>query len=283
MTTARVDRERVLVSFAINHMTVAHTSYEMLLQLSASLGCVGVELRNDLSRTLFDGDSPESAGAAARRKGLRILALSEVKDFNDFSSAKLEEAKALMEIAVACGAEAISLIPRNDGVEPGTGDRQANLYLALGELNPLLEDHDLIGLIEPLGFETSSLRHKAEIVKVIETLGAMDRFKLVHDTFHHYLSGDRSIFPEHTGIIHISGVVEPELSVQQMRDEHRVLVDERDRLENIAQIGAFVAAGYTGPVSYEVFSPTVHALTDPKAELSGSFDIIASGLNKMAA
>ncbi len=272
-----------MVPFALNHMSVARMGFAELLDTAAALGCVGVEVRNDLPQALFDGLSPETAGAMARDRGLRLLAVAEVKRFNDWSADKAAEALALMRIARACGAEAVSLIPRNDGLGMGNGERQANLRVALRDLKPMLEDHGLTGLVEPLGFEICALRHKSEAVETIAALAAQDRFRLVHDTFHHTLSGGGPIFPAHTGIIHVSGVVDPELSVAEMGDEHRVFVDGRDRLGNIAQIRALRAAGFAGPVSMESFAPEVHALADPKAALARSFDFIRQELGDMAA
>jgi 2-keto-myo-inositol isomerase len=49
--------------------------------------------------------------------------------------------------------------------------------VALRELRPMLEDHGLIGLVEPLGFETCALRHKAEAADAIEALGAAGTFR----------------------------------------------------------------------------------------------------------
>lgn len=272
-----------MVPFALNHMSVARMSFAELLDTAAALGCVGVEVRNDLPQALFDGLAPETAGAMARDRGLRLLAVAEVKRFNDWSGDKAAEALALMRIARACGAEAVSLIPRNDGLGMGNGERQANLRVALRDLRPMLEDHGLIGLVEPLGFEICALRYKSEAVETIEALEAGDSFRLVHDTFHHTLAGGGPFFAGHTGIIHISGVVDPELAVDEMGDEHRVFVDGRDRLGNIAQIRALRAAGFAGPVSMESFAPEVHALADPKAALARSFDFIRQELGEMAA
>ena len=112
--------------FAINHMTVAKLSYADLLDLAAELGCVGVEVRNDLPQPLFDGMAPGAAGDLARSRGLRLLAVAEVKRFNDWSDQKAVEALSLMRIAQAAGAEAVSLIPRNDNLGMGNGERQAN-------------------------------------------------------------------------------------------------------------------------------------------------------------
>jgi 2-keto-myo-inositol isomerase len=74
-----------MTAFALNQMTVARLGYAALLDLAAGLGCVGVEVRNDLPQPLFDGIDPATAGAMARDRGLRILAVAEVKRFNDWS------------------------------------------------------------------------------------------------------------------------------------------------------------------------------------------------------
>ena len=255
-------------------MTVAQLSFMELVDLAAKLGCVGIEVRNDLPQPLFDGLDPETAGGMVRDAGLRLLTVAEVKRFNDWSEAKASEALALIEVAQVAGAEAVSLIPRNDSQGMGNGERQAALRVALKALKPMLEDHNLIGLVEPLGFEICSLRHKAEAVEAIEALGAAGRFRLVHDTFHHTLAQGGPVFPDHTGLVHISGVVDQSVSLAEMRDGHRVLVTPGDRLGNAAQVAALQAAGYVGPVSFEAFASSVHALADPGGALRASMEYL---------
>lgn len=273
----------MLVEFALNHMTTARRTYSELLNIALEIGAVGVELRTDLQEPLFDGLDPKSAGEAASAKGLRILTLAEITNFNDWTDARAEEARALMQVAANCGAEAISLIPCNDGTNALGGDLQDKLRQSLGELKPMLEEFHLTGLIEPLGFESSSLRFKAEAVSEIEVLGAEGRFQLVHDTFHHYLAGGGPIFPEHTGIVHLSGVTDPYLTRSQMRDEHRGLVDLEDRLDNLGQIKSLLTSGYRGPFSFEAFSPEVINLADPESELLRSLHFIQTEFNQVAA
>jgi 2-keto-myo-inositol isomerase len=157
----------------------------------------------------------------------------------------------------------------------GNGERQANLRVALKALKPMLEDHDLVGMVEPLGFEICALRYKSEAVEGIEAVGGKGRFKLVHDTFHHTLAHGGPMFPEHTGIVHVSGVVDQEVGLSDMRDPHRVLVTKGDRLGNVEQIKALQAAGWNGPISFEAFSPEIHALTDPAPALQASMDYMA--------
>lgn len=263
-----------MLPFALNHMTVPGLGCEALFSLAGRLGCIGVELRNDLSRPLFDGDKPETVARKARDHGLRIVGLSQVYPFNAWSDGVREEVQTLIGNALACGAETISLIPRNDGKGLGHGERIANLRLALREIAPLLDAAGLVALVEPLGFESSSLRSKAETIEVIESLGAAKHYKLVHDTFHHHLAGGGPCFPQYTGIVHVSGVVDPQLRVADMRDEHRVLVDEGDRLGNVEQLDGLLSAGYRGPISYEAFSPAVHRLADAEPALRRSIEFL---------
>ena len=96
-----------MLPFALNHMTTPTLDWRAFADLAAGLGCVGVEYRNDLAAPLFGGDDPAVVGAALRAKGLRFLALAEVKMFNDWSDAKAAEAEALMKVAVAAGADHI--------------------------------------------------------------------------------------------------------------------------------------------------------------------------------
>lgn len=271
------------MKWALNHMTTPNLGYEDFLDLAVKLGCVGVEVRNDIDRPLFDGMDPAEAGALARSKGLRLVGLSQVYPFNSWSPEVEAEVRALIATAKAAGAETISLIPRNDGTQTGEGERQANLRLAMKEVLPMLEEADMTALVEPLGFPVSSLRQKSELVDTIEALGAGHRYKLVHDTFHHTLAGGGAYYPDYTGIVHISAVVDPGVAVEEMQDAHRVLIDAKDRLGNIEQIRDLLDRGYDGVFSYECFSPETWAIENPFAEIKKSFDFIESQVQAKAA
>jgi 2-keto-myo-inositol isomerase len=268
------------VNFALNHMTAPRLDCRAFLDLAASLGCVGVELRNDLAdkkltdAAFFDGEAPPVIGGYARSKGLRVLGLSEAYGFNAWSDAMSAKVQLLIDQAMEVGAESISLIPRNDAPRYSEGERDQALRRSLGEILPMVERANLIALIEPLGFVTSSLRRKADAVAAIEAVGGKAHYKLVHDTFHHHLASESDFFPDYTGIVHISGVIDPKLSVEQMQDGHRILVDDGDRLENVWQIRSLLKSGYVGAFSFEAFCPEVHALVEPGAALEGSMDFI---------
>lgn len=268
---------------ALNHMTLPTMSVEAVFGLAADLGCIGVEFRNDIARPLFDGAPPETVRDLAIDHNMRILALAEVKAFNDAPETKTTEALALMHTAKACGAEGVALIPRvADGVVDRNVQRDA-LRHAISIFQPMLTDLDLIGYIEPLGFAASTLRHKDDAASVLTEIGNPTCFKLVHDTFHHHLSGDTTYHANLTGLVHISGITDPRLSIDQMTDAHRALVDTDDRLGNIDQLQTLHAQGYTGPASFECFAPQIHDMTDPSAALAGSIAFITSQMTAAAA
>ena len=271
------------MKFALNQMTAPGLGYAAFLDLAQALGVIGVEVRNDLGRPIFDGIAAADAGSMARDRGLRILGVSQVYPFNSWSDAIADEVRALITTAAAAGGETISLIPRNDGTATANGERQANLRVALKGARGMLEDAGMVALVEPLGFARSSLRSKAELIGTIDALDAAGVYRIVHDTFHHTLAGGGPLYPGQTGIVHISAVTDPGLSIGQMEDEHRVLVDESDRLGNIEQIRALLAAGYDGAFSYECFSPAVHARPDPQAAIGASIAFISAQVKALAA
>ncbi len=283
-----------MTALALNHITVPDLSAPEVISLAASLGCAGVELRLDglpgVDGTAVSPQSLQSAEAAreaASKLGIRVIALSELRAFNDWNTERAELAAQLMTLATACGAEGILLLPRNDGYGHGNGERQASLRLALRELGPMLTDAKLLGFIEPLGFERSSLRSKQEVVDAIESLDESKRFRLVHDTFHHHLGGDASGLAKHTGLVHISSVINPVLSISEIRDSDRVLPHANDRLGSLEQIAELQQTGYAGPISITSFSPSLpvtdHGRTQALEALSASVEWLASSLNVQTA
>ncbi|WP_040664733.1 TIM barrel protein [Nitratireductor aquibiodomus] len=257
--------------FALNHMSAPNQTISDFFDLAVSLGMRGVEIRNDLQgNAILDGTPAAAMRREAEARGLRILSINALQRFNEWNDTREEEARSLIAYARDCGAEALVLVPVNDGTGQADGERQNNLRIALKALRPLLEDAGIVGLVEPLGFEICSLRLKSEAVEAIASLDAAGTFRLVHDTFHHTLSGEDELFVAETGLVHISGVVDEALAVRDMRDGHRVLVDRSDRLDNVGQISALLSGGFSGPLSFEPFAESVHRTADLKRDLEES-------------
>ena len=271
-----------LLSFALNHMVAPRRSVGELIVLARTLGLDRIEIRNDLDGVaLKDGTPPERVLAAAEDAGVSILSINALQRFNDWNEDRAGEAAVLARYARACGAAALVLCPVNDPAwQPPEEERRERLQEALGALALILADAGITGLIEPLGFAEASLRLKAEAIEAIEEVGAKERFGLVHDTFHHYLAGEVRMFPEWTGLVHISGVDDLSLPLASLRDAHRGLVGPDDRLGTITQIVALME-GYSGPYSFEPFAASVHDHTDIAGALEASMHLIDREIAKL--
>lgn len=267
------------MKFALNHMTAPAMPIATFLDLALSLGINAVEIRNDLANNaILDGTAPGDIRKMAQDRGIEIISINALQRFNEWTEERAREGEELIAYARDCGAKALVLVPKNDGTGRDDGQRQQNLRESLWALKPLLQEAGITGLVEPLGFAICSLSSKQEAAEAIEAVDGTRTFKLVHDTFHHHLAGEPALFPAMTGLVHISGVTDPAVSVADLRDSHRVLVDGDDRLDNVGQIRALRAAGYSGPLSFEPFAPSVHALTDPRAAVRESIDYIRAAV-----
>lgn len=265
------------LNFALNHMAAPGLSPADFFALSRKLGISNVEIRNDLAgNAILDGTPAGVIRDLAAENGISITSINALQRFNEWNDARQAEAIELADYARDVGAAALVLVPVNDGSGQGDGERQRNVREALSALKAILVDRGVRGLVEPLGFEICSLRSKREAAAAIADAGGLDVFRLVHDTFHHHLAGEPDIFPGMTGLVHISGVDDPAVGVADMRDPHRILVDAGDRLDNVGQIRALIAGGYSGLLSFEPFSPAVHHLADPQAALAQSIEFIRS-------
>jgi 2-keto-myo-inositol isomerase len=259
-----------VITYALNHMAAPRRTFAELAELATSLGLDQVEIRNDLPGVpISDGTPPARIRQEAEAAGVRVLSINALQRFNDWNEERAGEAAGLARYARDCGAQALVLCPVNDvRYRLAESERLGKLRDALRALAPILTEGGVIGLVEPLGFAESSLRLKADAVEAIEELALGDRFRLVHDTFHHYLAGEARPFPEWTGLVHISGVEDASLPLDQIRDEHRVLVGANDRCGTLLQILALME-GYDGPYSFEPFAASVHA----QADIAGALEI----------
>lgn len=257
--------------FAMNHIAAPGLALPEFFALARRLGATEVEIRNDLPDVTGTWKAAE-VRAAAGDAGVTILSINALYPFNLWKGELPAKAERMADYAAGAGAKALVMCPLNEGRAVG----HSEVVAALEAMAPILRDRGLQGLVEPLGFPVSSLRTKGEAIAAIEEAAGWDVYRLLHDTFHHHLSGETEIYPRRTALVHISGVTDPALAVADMLDAHRGLVDGRDRLENIAQIRALMAAGYDGPFSFEPFAAEVHALADPEAALRASMGYVAA-------
>jgi len=179
----------------------------------------------------------------AQARGLRILGLSEIYGFNVWNDARAAEIAALIDIAEASGAETFSLIPSVD-------DRTTRpLRDLMRDILPMLEGRRALPLT--VGFESSTLRRKAVLTDAIAAVGGPRKFKMVHDTFLHTISGETELFAEFTGVVHISEYSRPSVVLDASQDAYCGLVDADDRRGNIAQITGLLQSDYSGAFSIQ--------------------------------
>ncbi|MDI9349657.1 MAG: TIM barrel protein [Candidatus Symbiobacter sp.] len=263
--------------FALNHIAVPKLGLEEFFALAKRLGIAEVEIRNDLPNVV-DHWQPIAVKQLAAKMGVKLLSINALYPFNHWSDELAAKAVKLADFAAAAGADALVMCPLNEGVEIAFND----LVTALRKLKPILDARGIMGYVEPLGFPVSSLRHKSVAIDAIKAAvgdDARKTFKLVHDTFHHHLAGEKDFYPAWTGLVHISGVSEPKVAVTDMLDAHRVLIDRQDRLGNLAQIKSLLAAGYQGAFSFEPFAQEIHALANPEAALRECLGYLRGELN----
>ncbi len=251
--------------FSLSHILAPRQSPAEFFAMARALGVTDVEIRND-TPNVVGTLPPAEVKTAAQAAGVNLLSINALYPFNVWNDERRAQTEKLADYAAACGAEALVMCPLNDGTPVSLDD----VVTALKSIKPILESRGIKGLVEPLGFPVSSLRRKADAIAAIKAAGGEGLFKLVHDTFHHHLASETEFYPEWTGLVHISGVADADVSVDKMLDAHRVLVDKRDRLGNVPQIRALQAAGYTGPFSFEPFATEVQELADPQTALADS-------------
>ena len=259
--------------FAINHISAPKLPLAEFFAMCRRLGVSEVEIRNDIPDVLGTMSAAEVRAEAAAQ-GITILSINALYPFNLWSGDLPDRALRMADYAAECGAQALVMCPLNDGQKVA----HSAVVAALDAMKPILSERGMTGLVEPLGFPISSLRTKAEAIAAMTEADEDGTYLLMHDTFHHHLAGETVFYPNRTGLVHISGVTDPAVAVDDMLDAHRVLVDGADRLENIEQIRALLAGGYAGPFSFEPFAQQVHDLDDPEAALRESMDHIRAAL-----
>jgi 2-keto-myo-inositol isomerase len=265
------------MQFAMNHMIAPKLGYAAFFDLSKSLGVAAVEIRNDIPAAIMGLKNAKSIAMLAKDKGITIITVNALQRFNQWTKAKADEAKRLAEYTATTGARALILVPTNDPkFRPDTAARLAGLHEALAGLAPILKDHGLTGLVEPLGYDECALRLKAEAIAAIDAAGVAKRFKITHDTFHHFVAGEAQSFADRTGLIHVSGVTDRKKTASTMRDIVRTHVTADDMIDNKGQVRKLISEGYKGYVSFEPFAPEVHKDKALARSLGRSMDYLES-------
>jgi 2-keto-myo-inositol isomerase len=251
-------------TFALNRIMKPDLSVPEFIRFAAECSARYVEIRNDLSDpSLLGGAADDEIRAVCRDTGVDILTVNALQRFNDpeLMESKMQELEELMVSAATVGCRKIVLCPVNDREDHRAGEQQhQDLVAALAGYAPLFAKHEMTGLVEPLGFRECSVRFKRQAARAIAESGHHTVYQILHDTFHHALSGETEVFPEQTGLVHASGVYRGK-PISEITDDDRLMVDDHDMLNNKGQISDLYGGGFEGVLSFEPFSPQVQNLS----------------------
>ena len=265
-------------NFSINHILSPNVSINNFIKLAKNIGLKKIELRNDLSKINIKKQNPKKIAELSIKNKVKIISINALQKFNIWNKKREEELINLCNFAKKCNCESVVLVPLNNGNYTNYNQRRKILSYSLKNISIILNDYGLLGLIEPLGFKTSSLRYKIEAIETIDSIRNNSSLRILHDTFHHYLSNEKKVFPEYTKLVHISGVSK-KIIKSKMRDKHRVMIDKNDHLENLKQIKMLINKGYKKNFSFEPFSKKIQNITDPSSIILSSMQFIKSKLN----
>lgn len=262
-----------LERFCINRKIAPNLELEKFFQLVKKCGLSKVELRNDMpGGKVADNLSNEQLNALATEFGIEIVTINALGMFNllEDQTALLKNAEALLIQAKAIHSKALVMCPHCSASDRRSEvQKREDTLAALQLLAPLFKQYGVEGYVEPLGFGISSLRSSLLAQSIIHDSGAP--YKLVLDTFHHYLSDvtqpefDAQIRVEQIGLVHLSGVEDPRIK-GALSDEERIMLSDKDRLASVIQVQNLERLGYQGIYSFEPFSSQLNTWTEGDIE-----------------
>lgn len=246
--------------FALNHSIAPLMPIPAFMGLAGDVGVDAIELRDgmppgwefpDASNVLRH--DPSVVARMADDHGLQVISINALQRFDQWDDERADQARQMIAFAAVAGIDAIVLCP---SVAPvGAPALPTGLGASLDALQPMLEDAGVRGLIEPLGFPRSSIRTKSVVDQHLQERGNPACFGIVHDSFHHAIAADPDVSGR-TALVHLSGVPDSGLPLDQLGDEHRVLVGHDDVIGNLDQIRR-LDGFYEGAWSLEPFSSQV--------------------------
>ncbi len=261
-------------NFALNHIISPNLNLEKFFILSNKLKIKFIEIRNDLPKIDLSKIEPAYVKDLTIKHGIELISINALQKFNIWDRKREKELLYLCDFAKKCDVKAIVLVPLNTGEFTEKNERVNLLNNSLKKINLILNDFNLLGYIEPLGFATSSLRYKSEVAKIINNSLSCSSLRILHDTFHHELAEEKQVFSNLTGLVHISGISNNKIQKVNMRDNDRELIDANDVLNNLDQIIKLKKNGYEGLFSFEPFSKKIQNLSNSHEEILKSIDYI---------
>ncbi|MBP1806688.1 TIM barrel protein [Rubellimicrobium aerolatum] len=261
------------LTFAMNRTCAPHLPLGEFIALARGAAVSAVEIRNDVAGQEFMDGTP---AADLRRRlddaGLKVASVNALQRFNDWTSEREAEARALIAYAAKLGAPGLVMCPVIDEAHGWLeAELERNLRDALRGLRPILADQGVTGYVEPLGMRGSTLMRQAKAVEAVADIDGWDNFALCYDTFQYFRCGDDRTVPQHVGLVHVSGISRSDLTPGELSEPDRELVFVDDRVGNVVQLRALASAGFKGYVSMEPFSPRIQQDPSLGTRLQASF------------
>ena len=264
------------ISFALNQILFPDSPFKNFISFSKKLNVKAIEIRNDIKTNLIEENDPIKIGNICEENSIKILSINALQKFNLWNKDREKELIFLCKYADKANIDSIVLVPLNDGSINSAKEQMQLLEESLKNILRIINDFNVFGLVEPLGFSHSSLRFKSLVAKVINNYQS-NKLKIVHDTFHHALAGENEFFPLLTGLVHISGVSKNYENIKLL-DSHRSIIDDKDMLQNINQIKKLYNSNYQGFFSLEPFSNSLTKEKNIFKIVKNSFNYIESNL-----
>lgn len=252
----------------INRKTVPGLSLPEFLRLVNELGIHYVELRNDLgvkqsNTNILDGMDVAEVNKLLTKYQIKVTDINSLGNSDLLSNKQnnLSDLKEMIAVAKEINTNQILFCPtmskndlRSDNQKFKEGVECLNAY------SSCLNDNDMSGLFETLGFPESSIRTPFRAIKLFKSAN-ISNFKVVADIFHWYMGGvtkeelNEKLDVSYVGLIHMSTIVDNKPK-EKMTDQDRVLLEDinKDVINSYDTIKWFDQHGYTGLYSFEGFS-----------------------------
>jgi 2-keto-myo-inositol isomerase len=272
------------IRFALNRTCAPRLSLPEFITLAASAGVDAVEIRNDIEgREFADGTPASEVKARLDAAGLAVASVNALQRFNEWTPKRAKEAEVIVAYAAELGAPGVVLCPVHNEDHGWSGpDAERNLRDGLKNLRPILKNHGVTGYVEPLGMKGSTMKRQDMAVAAVSDIDGWDTYQLCFDTFQFFRCGDTDLFADRIGLAHMSGISRPDLRPAELTEPDRGLIFVDDRVYNVGQLRRVIAAGYSGFVSMEPFSPAVQNDPDLLAHLRASLEYVSTLLKSPA-
>lgn len=266
------------IRFALNRTCAPQLPLADFIALAVASGVKAVEIRNDIEgREFADGTPAREVKARLEAAGLVVASVNALQRFNEWTSERAKEAEAIISYAADLGAPGVVLCPvHNEDHGWSEAEAERNLRDGLKNLRPILKDHGVTGYVEPLGMKGSTMKRQDMAVAAVSDADGWDAYALCFDTFQFFRCGDTALFPERIGLAHMSGISRPDLLPADLTEPDRGLIFIDDRVDNIGQLRRLIAAGYSGFVSMEPFSPAVQQDPELSSRLRASLEYLSA-------